>query len=288
MVNISVIIPSYNTSAAYLINLYQSLLDQTYSKFEVIIVDDCSQYDFYNLIKDHRFKIIRKEKNSGPASARNLGVENALSNHLFFTDSDCVLEKTTLHEVANNLNKYDIVVGNTITDIRSKFGKAVAFLGFPGGGSIGFDRVWTVDESGYTKSISSCNLAITKDALNYIGRFDDSIPIAGGEDTILAAQAIKKGYKIKYQPSQIVYHVEKTNWNDFARWQLTRGKGAFHIKRKLGSVDNILRMRLWSFKNSLQSSGFRYGAFVILLLFASLYYQWQGYVEEKEKHMNAE
>ena len=69
---ISVIIPSYNPPVEYLKNLYDSLILQSHGNFEAILVDDASNppYPYDHLLRDERFRVIYKERNSGPAACR--------------------------------------------------------------------------------------------------------------------------------------------------------------------------------------------------------------------------
>lgn len=284
MTKISIIIPSYNSPENLLEKLYYSFLNQKLKDFEVIIVDDNSTFNHYEIIKDNRFKIIYKDKNSGPAESRNIGAKSANSDILFFTDSDCEIDSNALEKIIQNIENENILMGNTITKAKTFLGKAIAYMGFPGGGIIGFDKVWKVDKEGYTNSISSCNVAIKKNAFKKLGGFDISFPVPGGEDTVFAKQAIKNDYKIKYIPEQIVYHIEKTSLKSFVNWQITRGKGNYHIKRKLGSVKNFLKLRLWSFKNSIINAGLFYGFVVIFLIGTSVICQMLGYKIEERKN----
>ena len=283
MPRISVIIPSYNTPENHLMKLYNTLLAQSLQDFEVIIVDDCSESDFYDIITDPRFRILKTPKNGGPAKARNLGAENALSHNLFFTDSDCSFPEDTLAEVEKGLLSNDIIMGNTVTKTETVLGKAVAYLGFPGGGNIGFENVWRVDSDGFTDSISSCNLAIKKDVFQNMGMFDTSFPVPGGEDTYFAKKTIAQNGKIRYNRCQVVFHVERGSFKSFLRWQITRGRGNFHIKRKLGSVGGFYKLRLWSFGNSLIKSGL-YFPLVAFLIVVSFLWQKKGYNLEKKSY----
>ena len=77
---ISVITPAYN-SEVFIKETIQSVLDQTYSDWEMIIVDDRSKDDTVSLIKemqdkDARIRLIELEKNSGSAVARNTAIEH--------------------------------------------------------------------------------------------------------------------------------------------------------------------------------------------------------------------
>jgi glycosyltransferase involved in cell wall biosynthesis len=87
---VSVIIPSYNR--AHIIGkAIQSVLNQTYSKLELIVVDDCSRDNTENVVKsfqDGRVIFLRHEKNKGACAARNAGINAARSEYIAFQDSD--------------------------------------------------------------------------------------------------------------------------------------------------------------------------------------------------------
>ena len=283
---ISVVVPSYNTPEEYLAVLYRSLLAQTYQEFEVWIVDDCSQFDFYEMLEDARFKVERMACNGGPAKCRNRGAELARGEMIFFTDSDCELAPDTLAQVAMGLSKEKVIMGDTVTKTKTFFGTCVAYLGFPGGGILGFERVWKVDEQGYTDSISSCNLAVRKNFFNEMHRFNTTFPVAGGEDTYFSKKIVAKSEKIWYNKKQVVYHVERGDLKGFLRWQITRGRGNYHIKKNLGSVGGFYRLRLWSFWNSIRASGWRFPV-VMLLILLSVIYQAKGYRMERKNQERA-
>lgn len=86
----SVIIPLYN-KANTIARTLQSVLNQTFKKFEIIIVDDGSTDDGVNVVRaftnDPRIQIIRQE-NQGVSVARNIGIEHAKFDHIAFLDGD--------------------------------------------------------------------------------------------------------------------------------------------------------------------------------------------------------
>jgi glycosyltransferase involved in cell wall biosynthesis len=91
---ISVIIPTYNR-AHIIKDALESVLMQTYSNWECIIIDDGSTDHSERLIKeflaiDNRFKFIKRppSKNKGAATCRNIGLENATGDYIQFLDSD--------------------------------------------------------------------------------------------------------------------------------------------------------------------------------------------------------
>lgn len=89
MKKISIVMPNYN-KASFVDSAIQSVLNQTYTHFELIIIDDGStdnSVEIINSIKDNRIKLI-KQKNSGAAVARNNGIKNAQYDYIAFLDSD--------------------------------------------------------------------------------------------------------------------------------------------------------------------------------------------------------
>lgn len=90
---VSIIMPAYNT-AMYISEAIQSILNQTYQEWELIVVDDASTDGTSVLIKDFaakdsRIKPIFKTSNSGkPAIAKNTALENVVGEYIAFLDSD--------------------------------------------------------------------------------------------------------------------------------------------------------------------------------------------------------
>jgi len=122
---VSIITPSYN-SKKYIKETIDSVKQQIYKNWEMIIVDDCSP-DNSNFIiekyskKDSRIKLIKLEKNSGPAIARNRAIEAAKGRFIAFLDADDLwapekLEKHIAFMCKNNCaltySYYDIIDEN--------------------------------------------------------------------------------------------------------------------------------------------------------------------------------
>ena len=87
---VSVIIPAYNREES-LRESVESVLRQTYSDFELLIVDDCSSDNtlkIANAIDDPRVRILQTPENCGASGARNLGAREARGDWLAFQDSD--------------------------------------------------------------------------------------------------------------------------------------------------------------------------------------------------------
>ena len=87
---VSIIMPSYNTEK-FIVDTINSVLNQTYKNWELIIVDDCSTDDTINIIKqfnDGRIKFFQNDKNSGAAISRNKALTEAKGKWIAFLDSD--------------------------------------------------------------------------------------------------------------------------------------------------------------------------------------------------------
>ena len=87
---VSIIIPTYNGSESIL-KAINSVLNQTYSKIEVIVVDDYSGDDTVRLvskIKDERVKLLKHDENKGGSAARNTGTKASKGQYIAFLDDD--------------------------------------------------------------------------------------------------------------------------------------------------------------------------------------------------------
>ena len=111
---ISVIVPVYNVEK-YLDRCVNSIINQTYTNIEVLLVDDGSKDKSPKMCddwskKDKRIKTIHKE-NGGVSSARNVALDNAKGEYITCVDSDDWLEENFLDEMYNTLigNKADYI-----------------------------------------------------------------------------------------------------------------------------------------------------------------------------------
>lgn len=115
---ISIIMPAYNSSK-YIKNAIVSVQKQTYSNWELIIVDDCSNDNTVEIVKsleESRIRLFINERNSGAAISRNKALREAKGRWIAFLDSDDIWVSTKLEEQINFMlkNGYDF----TYTDYR--------------------------------------------------------------------------------------------------------------------------------------------------------------------------
>ena len=282
MPKISVIVPAYNAEKT-IVKTMESLKNQSFKDFEVIIVNDHSIDDTMKVAEKYYKNVFKNEGKKGPAGARNTGIKKAKSENLAFIDADCFADKDWLKNLYEELKNEEVVMGNVKIPESNYLGNSISLLGFPAGANLGFEKVWRV-KNGYTDHITSCNFGIKKSVFIKNGLFDDSFPYAGGEDPEFSIRIFKNGVKIKYSAEPLVYHVPRDSLASFIRWQITRGRGNFHFKKKFKNVNEFIKLRIWYAKNVIAYNLFKKEIFLIIpLLFLSFILQQYGYIIEKFK-----
>lgn len=140
----SVVMPMFGVEK-YLENAVNSILSQTFSDFEIILVDDASPDACGEIAEDfaqkyNNISVVHHKKNLGLSMARNTGLSKALGNYIFFMDPDDTVENTLFEQVKNSLekNSADVVVFGMVEDyyndadelkksVRVSYGKELFF-----------------------------------------------------------------------------------------------------------------------------------------------------------------
>jgi len=123
---ISIIIPVYNVEK-YIHRCMESILSQTFSDFECILVDDCSTDTSGQLCddyikKDNRIKVIHNSQNKGSSQTRKVGFEESKGEFILFLDSDDWIEPdmvSLLYQKAE-LDNCDITICNVYYEDKHK------------------------------------------------------------------------------------------------------------------------------------------------------------------------
>lgn len=141
---VSVVTPAYNAEAL-ITRTIQSVIDQTFNDWEMIIVDDCSTDNTRDIVeawsaKDSRIRLISLEKNfGGPAGPRNVGVEQAQGEYIAFLDADdiwhprklelqvAVLERSTSDFVCSRMEDFISEENIQFADVGTYDLEAVSF-----------------------------------------------------------------------------------------------------------------------------------------------------------------
>ncbi len=212
---------------------------------------------------------------------RNQGIKEAKGDIIVFIDDDCWVHEKWLSSLVEPLKDKSILAVTSGTKIppSNLLGDSIAALGFPGGGSIGFENVWNV-ENGYTNHLAVGNCALRKTLFDSIGMFDETLRF-GAEDAEFSHRLEKAGIPIKYASEGYAFHEARISMGSFIRWQLRRGRANYHFKKKVGPVGKFVKLRFWSAKNTLRLNKNYRLPLIIGLMGMSFTLQQLGYVQER-------
>ncbi|WP_243525214.1 glycosyltransferase family 2 protein [Bacillus pseudomycoides] len=123
---VSIIIPTYNAEK-FILHTINSVRAQTYKIWEIIIIDDCSSDSTIRIVEeqeklDKRIRIIKLERNSGAAIARNTGINHAKGKYIAFLDSDDLWLPEKLEKQLAFMQNNDIAFSFTSYQIMDQDG----------------------------------------------------------------------------------------------------------------------------------------------------------------------
>ena len=186
MICFSVIIPLYN-KAPYVRKTVESIVGQTFTNWELIVVDDCSTDGSVTVVEqiiDPRIRVVRLEENGGVGAARNRGVAESTAPYICFLDADDWWEPTFLEEMAGLIERHpDAGIYGTGYYIVKNGKKRVAPIGIDEGfieGEINYCKVYAKTLCMPLTSISVC---IPRRTFDEAGGFPLGITL--GEDFML-------------------------------------------------------------------------------------------------------
>jgi glycosyltransferase involved in cell wall biosynthesis len=188
---VSVIVPVYN-DAQNIGNCIASVLSQTVCDLELIIVDDGSTDGTQQVIQrypDQRIRYIRNDTNLGEPASRNVALECARAEYIFFVDADCIAAANWIEE---GLRQF--AAGNYL-GVEGKL-----YFVSPGYKSVYSDRVVENLKGG---EYMTANMAYRKDALFSAGLFDPVLKRYCDADMALR---VKEHGEIKFAPQMVVTH----------------------------------------------------------------------------------
>lgn len=200
-IKVSIVIPTYNRKNL-LKEMLESLFNQTYpeGEYEIIVCDDGSNDGTGEMVRELAKKSpcalkYYKQVNRGPASARNMGIKNAMGEIIGFTDDDCVVSNTWIENAMPHFE--DIRVGGVM-------GCTIPYGSYPKRHLLMIGAIHTQKITEDDGSYGSGNIFYRKKALNEIGGFDPEFVMA--EDVDLGLRVKGKGYKILFDKNILVYH----------------------------------------------------------------------------------
>jgi len=210
---ISVIVPIYNMSGK-LENCLRCLTGQTYQNLEILLIDDGSKDDSWDIMqrwaeKDSRIHPLHKE-NGGVSSARNYGLDRMTGDYYTFVDPDDTLSIHLVEWLYKALCTADVPL--SVCRIRS-WKPSEAHLLPPEPSSHQPIRRVTLDayDAWAEYAHVQCYAALYLTDLLRDIRFDESISYA--EDTLFFTEALLRAKELAYMPERLYYYIE---WSDSA------------------------------------------------------------------------
>jgi cellulose synthase/poly-beta-1,6-N-acetylglucosamine synthase-like glycosyltransferase len=162
---------------------------------EVIVVDGNSQDDTLKIVREFPVKIVT-EPGAGFGHARNVGVENASGDIIFFIDSDCYAEPDWIEKALAHFDNPKIAGVTGQTKLWNKESGVARFLAYVGG------RMNMPTRRMSVKIAPTMNLAVRRKVVHEVGGFDETLVRC--EDTDLSYK-IGQRYKILYEPKAVVW-----------------------------------------------------------------------------------
>jgi glycosyltransferase involved in cell wall biosynthesis len=216
--SVSVVIPLFNKEKEVL-RAVNSVLSQTISDFEIIVVNDGSTDkgpDLVRVIKDLRIKVIDQE-NSGVSSARNLGIAESRAELIAFLDADDEWKADFLETIYHLKNKFpscEMFATNYVFRRTTNLLKDTVIRGLPKGFKEGILTGYFKIASQSDPPIWSSAVAVKKRALESVGNFP--VGITSGEDLVTWAKLASK-YQIAYALEPKAYFYEPEILNEHPR-----------------------------------------------------------------------
>lgn len=223
---ISVIVPVYNVQN-YLERCIESVLNQTFKNFELILVNDGSTDNSLNICKrykkDNRIKII-SQKNKGLSAARNKGLELAQGEYVSFIDSDDFVEKDYLKLLFENINKYSTDIAMCEYFLTNEKGKKYSIVRFNEPKTIlvlsGRETLKYSYEKNGTSNIVAWNKIYKKTMFNNIKYKEGSY----FEDDQIAGQLFYTAKRVSFVHQPLYNYVQRSNSIIHSSWNLKKYK----------------------------------------------------------------
>lgn len=205
----SVIIPLYN-KAPYVEKAICSVLSQTFTDYELIIMDDGSKDDSFSIalatIEGHGHCHLFRQKNGGVSMARNNGVALSQGDYLCFLDADDWWEQTFLEEMSKLIEEFPDagIYGTNYTIVNeTKHKTRVAPIGVESGFEKGYINYCQVYAKTLAMPMTSISVAIPRLVFYEMGGFPQGIKL--GEDFLLWIHIALK-HKVAFLNKPLAYY----------------------------------------------------------------------------------
>ncbi len=187
---VSIILPYYKKKK-FLEETINSILNQTYQNFEIILIDDEISLESKNLLKeiskkDSRIKLINNEKNIGAGLSRNKGINLSNGEFVAFCDCDDLWLPKKLEIQLNFIKKNNFYFTHTSYEVIDGTGKLISLR-------------LAKNEINYRELLGSCDIGLSTVIINKKIFNDKNLKFSSlktKEDYVLWLKIAKKGFKI--------------------------------------------------------------------------------------------
>lgn len=208
---ISIIVPVYNTPKDYIQKCISSLLTQTYSSYEILLVDDGSNEDVADYCdelshKDLRIRVYH-QKNRGVSSARNLGLEVAEGEYIAFVDADDWVEPDYIEKLLSAIEmNAEMAICNICYDYGEDSNSDLTGSNLK---KVEYNKSEVYKELLYSKEIGGflCNKLFKKKFITK--RLDESLHYS--EDYVFVAEYCRQITKAIYLDSKLYHYRQDGN-----------------------------------------------------------------------------
>jgi len=242
---VSVVLTTYNRKDL-LKETINSILDQTYQNFELIVIDNYSDYDFYSHIKlfnDHRIRAFQNTNNGIISINRNYGIKLAMGKYVAFCDDDDLWVENKLEEQLKKINEHNV---DMVFSVAKHFGSIDIFSDIYGLYPIPFNVKVATNELLTMNTIIFSSVVLKKEILDKHDGFNIKQTYMGIEDYDLWLR-VSKTSSIIFMPNIHVFyriHPNMTQLNnpmkDVGLKELYKEHGGQYIYRTFSPSRHIL------------------------------------------------
>ena len=251
----SVVIPLYNKEA-YVAKTLNSVLNQTYQNFEVIIVNDYSSDNSLDVVKavhDHRIKIIEHSENKGVSASRNTGINAATHPYVAFLDADDQWDSTYLETIRNLVKEYpneSVFATHYRENYKGKFFIPKSNLPISSKGKTFLVRDFFEINLGRLILTQSC-IVVHKSVFKKVGYYDEDVTFAEDIDFFIRCFSV---YNLAYYND--ICHTQNTLLPGSLTHTSTKNKIYPSLEKYLGkttSSDKFIHFNMYCFCQKIKS-----------------------------------
>ena len=207
---VSIIIVNWN-AGKYLNDCLNSLLNQTYKNYEIILVDNASSDDSVDIVENFfpQVHIIRNSTNLGFAAANNIGIKNSTGELIALFNPDAVADKNWLSKLVSIIQDSSKIAGaaGKMFYLGEEYGKNAVFCTWPKIDQYSAMAYNFHDHEPTSKVdyLTGGAMIVKKNVIDKIGLLDSDY-FMYFEETDWCARMIRAGYDLIYTPDAIVWH----------------------------------------------------------------------------------